>query len=804
MSEQAIYRLPLELRERPQWCLAALNEKGEYKVPTFVDTAGNVRLADHGDPSTWLEFEDAVSYARELRMGIGYCMHPDDPFTVVDLDVKTQESHPDKPELWSTPEDLERLHSICRHLDSYTELSQSRRGVHIWTRGKIGRGRHRDGVEMYSQTRFMVCTGESIHTPPKPIADRQAMLTNMASLMDEISERPEALIEGTTDLSDEELWNRATGADNAAKFNKLWRGEWADMGYPSQSEADLSLMSMLTFYSRDNEQCRRLFRRSALGQREKAVKNDRYLDYTLRLIRGRQKREDDALSRVQQQADALMERLRHPVGAGVATTGEGAPDAAGIAAALAYSAQLQAQGPTLHPAPERAPTAPPAPATEIQWPPGLTGAIAQFIYGAAPRPVREVAIVSALGWMAGVCGKAWVIPGSGLNLYLILVARSAVGKEAMHTGLGALTHRLRESLPICNNFVTFDDFASGPALAKACAANPSFLHVAGEFGRKLQQFANGANGPLQTLRTTMTHLYQKSGPASIVGGISYSNKDSNVAAISGVAYSMLGETTPDTLYAALTQSMMEDGFLSRFTMVEYNGTRPPLNQHAVIVPHNDLVAWCHNLCHAAGMNIGKHTPEMVRRTDAAQALMDAFDAECDVQINATNEEAKRQMWNRAHLKVCRIAALLCIGCNHTVPVIDVPHVEWAIDLIRRDIAIMANRMASGDVGQGDEARHKKLLHIMHEFLTKPLGPGYGVPQAMQRDGVVPRKYLQQRVASVAAFYQHPLGSKRALDDAIQNCVDSGWMVEIPKEKAGEAYTFQGRCFRVVQLPPDIS
>jgi len=798
-------RLPEELRWARQWVVA-----GPDKAPYTANANGQLYRASVTDPSTWLDFDTACAYAVANGAGIGYVLHELDPYTCIDLDVKDAQNAPDKPELWTTPEQLNKYWSICQSLNSYTETSRSGKGLHVWVRGNIGAGRRRGGIEIYSRERFIICTGEVVINVP--IADRQDALQLFVDELTALNRREgisEGVVADQEDVHDDaEIIERALNAANGAKFHALCcatscegegedkvHGSYTELGYTSQSEADLALMSMFTFYSRSNEQCKRLFRMTGLGKRAKATRDDKYLDRTIQGRRKFQFNEEQAAKHGENQAAAILASARGLVdklnaqGAaalGIARVEEPAPGPQGPTSAAMVASMV----------PKRD-----TEDSSLEWPPGFMGAIANFIYSSAPRPVKEVAIVAALGLVAGICGRTWLLPQSGLNLYVILVARSAIGKEAMHSGISILLSKLMQTFPQASQFVDFADFASGPALQKAVAANPCFVNVAGEFGKKLSRLAKeNGEGPMQQLRTVMTNLYQKSGPTSIVGGITYSNKDGNIASVSGVSYSMIGETTPSTLYESLTESMMSDGFLSRFNIIEYKGKRPPQNYNQQLEPDSALVDHLRGLvAYSADLQNRPAARIQIQRDTEAGDMLHAFDVECDGEINSTDDEGVRQMWNRAHLKVLRIAGLLAVADNPANPWMTREYVTWALSVVRKDIQMMQTRMGEGDVGVDDDSREKKIMNVIKDYLQFGAGPGYNINPSLQFAGIVPRKLLQMRVSRLTAFYSHKLGANVALDGTIRNLIDTGRLVEMDKTKLITDYGAHGKCYRVLDL-----
>lgn len=803
-------QIPEELKWTGQWCVAGVDTKGNYKVPCTIGK-GVLYHADPTNPRHWMDFETALEYANSNPPhGLGFVLAASDQYVCIDLDIKNAQNEPDQTK-WTPQVDVDRFHKIIMAFHSYTERSAGGQGYHIWLRGHTGRGARRGGVEVYSQERFIVCTGDTVIDAP--IVENQDLLDALLAEM----RRGEApilkLVDNEQTESDEDVVARASAAENALKFTNLWQGLWIESGYPSQSEADIALLTMLAFYSKSNSQVLRLFRASGLGKREKAVKNDYYLGTTLKKVRSIAANEEVSSVVGEKIARALVLRLTGaqplpPAAPPAATVPPIQPPAATVPPAAPAGPQNKGNIGSLgipafayKPAIADLPKVPTG--SSLSWPPGILGEVARYIFSISPRPIMEVSIVAALGMTAGICGRAFGIPQSGLNLYIVLVGQSAIGKEALHGGPSAIINQLMGACPEASEFVDYSNFVSAPALTKAVAANPSFVNIFGEFGKTLQRMAKEEHGDniIHQLRTVMTNLYQKSGPGSVFGGLGYSDKDKNVASVNGVAYSMIGETTPGTFYDSLTDSMMADGFLSRFTIVEYIGTRPIMNEnlHTPLAPH--LVEHLAAICRQSSyINKSAAPPVRVERDDDAKEFLSVFNDKCDREINGTDNEGWRQMWNRAHLKVYRISAILAAVENPAFPVISLEQAMWAYDLVMRDIKIMERRIASGDVGASDATRENKILALAANYICDPISASYAIPEQMRKDGVLPRKYIQINTQRTSCFTTHKLGQIASMDMAIRSLCDGSYLSEVPKVEAIQKYAFHGKCYRVLHLP----
>ena len=236
--------IPEELKALPRWVCYA----GRDKLPKNPRTGGN---AMSNNPTTWSDFETACRACDQYHFdGLGFMFAP--PYFGVDLDHCT--------------DDVDFCDEFVETLQSYAEYSVSGTGVHIICRGTLPAGaRRRGNVEMYSQGRYFICTGNVYNSRYTEVVDcTESVKVLHGKYLPSETPRVEQRRITPVDMEDQEVIDKARNCRSGQLFNMLYSGDWHCV-YRSQSEADLALCNQLAFWTQKNEaQMDRIFRSSGL------------------------------------------------------------------------------------------------------------------------------------------------------------------------------------------------------------------------------------------------------------------------------------------------------------------------------------------------------------------------------------------------------------------------------------------------------------------------------------------------------------------------------------------------------------
>jgi hypothetical protein len=210
-----------------------------------------------------------------------------------------------------------------------------------------------------------------------------------------------------------------------------------------------------------------------------------------------------------------------------------------------------------------------------------------------------------------------------------------------------------------------------------------------------------------------------------------------------------------------------------------------------VAKFSDLVALAFTM-------MANNTCAPVQLTREAEALLDAFDAECDDYINArnNNSEAQRALWNRAHLKSLRIAGVLAASNNPHAPTVDEGMARWSIAFVRRGVSLLVRRFNEGGVGSGDTARLAAVNHQIKAYFAidgKELAK-YGSSKTLRDAGVIPYRWFAVRLAGTGLFNKSVQGASRAVSNALDEAVQTETLVELSQLEAQQKFGKRARCY----------
>jgi len=259
-------KIPQEMKSQRHWvCFKSMVRNGKKtKVPISPNSPeGTLQGAPSNDRNTWSDFAQALRFCAENDLdGLGFELGESGMFGV---DIS---NHPDENGAsMSEAEFQEMANDFVKSLNSYTEWSVSKNGIHILCYGTLPEGiRKTANIELYDNLRFFAMTGNAIgmRTVKNRTEEIRRLWKRYFNKEEEIPEQTES--ELSVDLgssTDEEVMEAIGKCSQSQKILGLMAG--STEGYESREKAIFGLCSFLAYYAKcDEEQVDRLFRKSKL------------------------------------------------------------------------------------------------------------------------------------------------------------------------------------------------------------------------------------------------------------------------------------------------------------------------------------------------------------------------------------------------------------------------------------------------------------------------------------------------------------------------------------------------------------
>ena len=272
--------IPISLLAIARWVLYVIScgRKIPLDPRTLRPSNGPDAYADYQFVANRLADAHASVDGAGTRLdGLGFRFEYDAtaPFAFIDLD-HCRDPQTGEIEPWAL--------AIISRLNSYTEVSPSGTGLHIFCRtqqppeGGCRKGR----IEVYTQSRWATVTGQHVDGTPVDLEDRTHELLALHQEVFGVAEAPALLPPAspatTSPLTDAELLHLAKTAANGRRFHELFSGP---VPPGDRSRLDFELNCKLMFwFGHDFERVDRMFRQSAL-MRPKWLR----ADYRIRTMR---------------------------------------------------------------------------------------------------------------------------------------------------------------------------------------------------------------------------------------------------------------------------------------------------------------------------------------------------------------------------------------------------------------------------------------------------------------------------------------------------------------------------------------
>lgn len=333
----------------------------------------------------------------------------------------------------------------------------------------------------------------------------------------------------------------------------------------------------------------------------------------------------------------------------------------------------------------------PAPAIEsfLLNPPGILKNIADWITATAPKSQPELSVAAAIALCSTIMGRGYRSQyGNWTSLYFIMVAKSTEGKEHPQ----ACAEKVLSNSGL-TNLIGGSGYTSAGAVYSALLKSPAHLVTIDEMGKLLKLSRTKGQSHTEAAIDKMIEAYGRTD--GVLRPPTYSSmtiRDSQKPperVIYNPGITMLGATTPGTLWDNLSDDLVHDGFLGRCIVVE---SRQP-RQLTRFVSRNDppkkILEWCKavhvkdrppeegNLVNIVSAEMPPH-PIALHFHEDCRPLMVKFEEAMNAHKERAESDRLDVLLGRTLEKAMRLAMIACKADDPNNREVMPSHLEWAI------------------------------------------------------------------------------------------------------------------------------
>lgn len=304
---------------------------------------------------------------------------------------------------------------------------------------------------------------------------------------------------------------------------------------------------------------------------------------------------------------------------------------------------------------------------EALRPGGLVEEIADWIMATSFRPCRLFATAAAMATIGAVIGRQVFcgLPRSGTNLYYLIVAPTAAGKDRPQQAI----KQLLEAAGMADR--AKPHYASAAKLGTSLQTSPVQVQVIDEIAKVFRGFQsrNASSSQLELSDDYCSIWSTNLGTFSPCGSLSRSD-----LIIKRPSLSIFGGTTPSAFYEQMRSKLIAGGLLNRF-VVFHRYKRP--EENPAVLPEEEIPQRLIDAIRAlktfqdhGETQLPSYVSDMADAVPkaffmpvepSAQPEIDAFAAKAKAMVERADDDPVFEIWGRAVETVKRMAAIIAAG-----------------------------------------------------------------------------------------------------------------------------------------------